>query len=239
MVKKEPQSNEQIAKEILTKYSEPKQEPTFEKKPDKSLAKVNEAIDASEEEREIITKICPHYFDLRDRYAEYKNFDNEGKNPLPLRIDRVHELAGFEATIAQADLTKDLEVFPTRLIKTFDFNSGERKPFLIVDKRVIGIDKEGRSTNISSVRTGKFKYPSQFEQRPDGDWFAVENQLKTILNIPFTKEKVMEFANVGNPFIKKYVVWHPDGIRRGHFTLDEFVNLSDDEQIGLIETGKR
>jgi hypothetical protein len=233
MVKKlEPQ--------VDVKVEEPvKQEPIFEKKPDKTLVSPGENKNVSEDEREIITKICPHYFDLRDRYGEYNNYDDEGKNPLPLRIDRVHELAGFEATIAQADLTQDLDVFPTRLIKTFDFNTGKREPFLIVDKRVIGIDKEGRSTNISSVRTGKFKYPTQFEQRPDGDWFAVENQLKTILNIPFTKEKVLEFANVGNPFIKKYVVWHPDGVRRGHFTLQEFTDLTDDEQIKLIEDGKR
>jgi hypothetical protein len=210
----------------------------FEKKQDKSLVSANE-VTISDEQRERITKVCPHYFDLRDRYAEYKNFDDEGKNPLPLRIDRVHELSGFEATIAQADPTQELNVFPTRLIKTFDFSSGSRQPFLIVDKRVIGIDKEGRSTNISSVRTGRFKYPSQFAQRPDGDWYAVERELKTILNIPFSKEKVMEFANVGNPFIKKYVVWHPDGVRRGHFTLQEFTDLTDDEQISLIETGKR
>ena len=239
MVKKiEPESNAQIAEEIVSKYNESKQEPIFERKQDKSLDKANE-VEITDEARERITKACPHYFDLSDRYAEYKNFDDEGKNPLSLRIDRVHELAGFEATISQADLTQELDVFPTRLIKTFDFNSGKREPFLIVDKRVIGIDKEGRSTNISSVRTGRFKYPTQFAQRPDGDWYAVENQMKTILNIPFDKEKVTEFANVGNPFIKKYVVWHPDGVRRGHFTLNEFINLTDQEQIDLIETGKR
>ena len=214
------------------------QEPTFERKQDKSLATANEIV-VTDEERERVSKACPHYYDLKERYAEYKNFDDEGKNPLPLRIDRAHELAGFEATIAQADLTQDLDVFPTRLIKTFDFNSGERKPYLIIDKRVIGIDKQGRSTNISSVRVGRFKYPTQFAQRPDGDWYAVESQFKTILNIPFSKEKVMEFAKVGNPFIKKYVVWHPDGVRRGHFTLEEFTNLTDDQQIELIETGKR
>jgi hypothetical protein len=238
MVKKlEPKSNEQVAANIKSVY-EVAQEPIFEKKPDKSLDNINQP-EATDEEREIVSKICPHYYDLKDRYAEYKNFDDDGKNPLPLRIDRVHELSAFEATIAQADLTKDIDVFPTRLIKTFSFETGERKTFLIVDKRVVGIDKQGRSTNISSVRIGRFKYPSQFEQDRDGDWRPISNQFKTILNIPFSVEEASKYAHVGNPFIKKYVVWHPDGIRRGHFTLQEFTDLTDDEQIKLIEDGKR
>jgi len=240
MVKKlEPTTNEQVATEIVNKYEESKQ-PLFSKKPDKSLEKLSNQVEIPEDEREIVSKICPHYFDLRDRYAEYKNFDDEGKNPLPLRIDRIHELSAFEATIAQADLTKGLTVSPTRLIKLFDYSkSNERQPFLIIDKRVVGIDKLGRSTNISSVRTGRFKYPAQFEQKGDGDWAPVTNQFQTIYSIPFKKETVLEFANVGNPYTKKYVVWHPDGMRRGHFTLDEFINLSDDEQISLIEKGTR
>jgi len=239
MVKKlEPTTNEQVATEIVNKYEESKQ-PLFSKKPDKSLEKLSNQVEIPEDEREIVSKICPHYFDLRDRYAEYKNFDDEGKNPLPLRIDRVHELSAFEATLAQSDMSQEINVFPTRLIKTFTFDTGERKPFLIIDKRVVGIDKQGRSTNISSVRVGKFKYPSQFEQDRDGDWKPVSNEFKTIINIPFDKEEVLKYANIGNPFIKKYVVWHPDGIRRGHFTLDEFTKLSDDEQISLIEKGVR
>ncbi len=238
MVKKlEPVSD--VYKESNIDETIKEQKSIFEKKPDKSLDKVNE-VEITEDEREIITKICPHYYTLRDRYSEYKNYDDEGKNPIPLRIDRVHELMGFEATIAQADLSKDIDVVPTRLIKVFDFSeTGERSTKLVVDKRVVGIDKEGRSTNISSVRTGVFKYPTQFEQKPDGDWQAVSNQMKKIYNIPFSKEEVLKFANVGNPFIKKYVVWHPDGARRGHFTLEDFINLTDNEQISLIEQGKR
>ena len=197
-------------------------------------------VEITTDEQDEIRKACPHYYDLKARYGEYKNYDDEGKNPLPLRIDRIHELSAFEATIAQADLTKGLTVTPTRLIKVFDYSkSNERKPFLIIDKRVVGIDKLGRSTNISTVRTGKFKYPAQFEQDQDGDWKPVQSQLQTIYNIPFDKKTVQEFAQVGNPYTKKYVVWHPDGVRRGHFTLDEFVNLTDDEQIKLIEEGKR
>ena len=197
-------------------------------------------VEITTDEQDEISKACPHYYDLKARYGEYKNYDDEGKNPLPLRIDRLHELSSFEATIAQADLSKGLTVSPTRLIKVFDYSkSNERKAYLIIDKRVVGIDKLGRSTNISTVRTGKFKYPAQFEQDQDGDWKPVQNQLQTIYNIPFDKKTVQEFAQVGNPYTKKYVVWHPDGVRRGHFTLDEFVNLSDDEQISLIEQGKR
>lgn len=233
MVKKEPET------EVINE--EPVKQDTrgFIKLQDRSI---NDPapVEITDDEQDEIRKACPHYYDLKARYAEYKNFDDEGKNPLPLRIDRLHQLSAFEATLAQADLTKGLTVTPTRLIKMFDYTkSNERKPFLIIDKRVVGIDKLGRSTNISSVRTGKFQYPAQFEQKPDGDWTPVLNQLQTIYNIPFKKETVLEFAQVGNPYIKKYVVWHPDGVRRGHFTLDEFINLSDDEQISLIESGKR
>ena len=240
MVKKEPKTNEQVVENIKSVY-EQAQEPTsqFQKLKDKKQGEP-EPVKIEPNEVEEITKACPHYYTLKDRYSEYKNFDAEGKNPLPLRIDRIHELSAFEATIAQADLSQGLEVTPTRLIKAFDYSkSNERKAYLIVDKRVVGIDGLGRSTNISTVRTGKFKYPAQFEQDGDGDWHAVHSQLQTIYSIPFDKDKANEFANVGNPFIKKYVVWHPDGMRRGHFTRDEFINLSDDEQISLIEQGKR
>jgi len=262
MVKKEPESKESWAEhdynkqaaervrkatEQIREASEqvkqlhaPNQEPQdFIKLQDKSINEP-EPVKISAEEEDEISKACPHYYTLKNRYAEYKNFDDEGKNPLPLRIDRIHELSAFEATIAQADLTKGLTVSPTRLIKLFDYSkSNERQPFLIIDKRVVGIDKLGRSTNISTVRTGRFKYPSQFEQDGDGDWKPVTNQLQTHYTIPFKKETVLEFAQVGNPYIKKYVVWHPDGVRRGHFTLDEFINLSDNEQISLIEKGDR
>ena len=214
------------------------QEPKFEKLADKRIDQVPEQV-ISPDERKIISDICPHYYDLKDRYGEYKNYDDDGKNPLPLRIDRIHELSAFEATIAQADLTKEIEAIPTRLIKIFDFSKEKREAFLVVDKRVVGIDTQGRSTNISTVRTGKFRYPTQFEQDPDGDWAPVLNRMKTILSIPFDKELVKKHAHTGNPYTKKYVVWHPDGIRRGHFTLDEFLNLTDDEQITLIESGKR
>lgn len=215
------------------------QEPQFTKIQDRLTNQVPETVITPEEEQ-IIKAACPHYYDLKNRYGEYKNYDDEGKNPLPLRIDRIHELSAFEATLAQADLTKPLDVTPTRLIKAFDYSkSNERQAFLIIDKRVVGIDKLGRSTNISSVRTGKFKYPAQFEQKEDGDWIPVTNQFKTILNIPFTKDEVNKHAHVGNPYTKKYVVWHPDGVRRGHFTLSEFLDLTDDEQIKLIEDGKR
>jgi len=240
MVKKlEPESNENTAEQVKQIYA-PNQVPQeFIKLQDKSINEP-EPVKISADEEQEITKACPHYYTLKQRYSEYKNYDDEGKNPLPLRIDRIHELSSFEATIAQADLTKGLTVTPTRLIKLFDYSkSNERQPFLIIDKRVVGIDKLGRSTNISSVRTGRFKYPAQFEQKGDGDWAPVTNQFQTIYSIPFKKETVLEFANVGNPYTKKYVVWHPDGMRRGHFTLDEFINLSDDEQISLIEKGTR
>ena len=212
--------------------------PKFEKLADKRIDQAPEVV-VSDEEREIISEICPHYYDLKDRYGEYLKYDDEGKNPLPLRIDRIHELSAFEATIAQADLTKDIEVTPTRLIKAFDFSNGKREAYLIVDKRVIGIDGQGRSTNISTVRTGKFKYPTQFEQDNDGDWAPVLNKMKTIMNIPFDKELAQKLANQGNPYTKKYCVWHPDGMRRGYLTLEQFLNLSDDEQISLIEQAKR
>ncbi len=233
MVKsKEPQLEDVIEEPV-------KQEPQFTKLKDKAVGEPTQP-EITIDEQEEIRKACPHYYDLKARYAEYKNYDDEGKNPLPLRIDRLHQLSAFEATIAQADLSQGLEVTPTRLIKVFDYSkSNERKPFLIIDKRVVGIDKMGRSTNISTVRTGRFKYPSQFEQDQDGDWEPVTNKLQTILNIPFTKDEVSKHAHVGNPYTKKYVVWHPDGVRRGHFTLDEFINLTDDEQIKLIEEGKR
>ena len=237
---KEPKSNEHGASDLAERAKEVIQAPQgFIKLQDKS---VNDPapVEITTDEEDEIRKACPHYYDLKARYGEYKNYDDEGKNPLPLRIDRIHELSSFEATIAQADLTKGLTVTPTRLIKVFDYSkSNERKPFLIIDKRVVGIDKLGRSTNISTVRTGKFKYPAQFEQDQDVDWKPVQSQLQTIYNIPFDKKTVQEFAQVGNPYTKKYVVWHPDGVRRGHFTLDEFVNLTDDEQIKLIEEGKR
>lgn len=232
MVKKlEPESIELEA---------PNQEPQeFIKLQDKAIDSP-EPVKISPDEEQEITRVCPHYYTLKKRYSEYKNYDDEGKNPLPLRIDRVHELSAFEATIAQADLTKGLTASPTRLIKLFDYSkSNERQPYLIIDKRVVGIDRLGRSTNISTVRTGRFKFPQQFEQKPDGDWTPVTNQLQTNYTIPFTKEAVLPFANDGNPYTKKYVVWHPDGMRRGHFTLDEFINLSDDEQISLIEKGTR
>ena len=242
MVKKEPKSNEQVseaATEVKQIYA-PNQEPQeFIKLQDKSINEPEPIKITADEENEI-SKVCPHYYTLKNRYAEYKNFDNEGKNPLPLKIDRIHELSSFEATLAQADLSKGLTVSPTRLIKLFDYTkSNERQPFLIIDKRVVGIDKLGRSTNISSVRTGRFKYPTQFEQDGDGDWAPVTSQLQTHHTIPFKKETVLEFAQIGNPYTKKYVVWHPDGLRRGHFTLDEFINLSDQEQISLIEKGER
>ena len=240
MVKKlEPESNEKTAEQVKQIYA-PNQVPQeFIKLQDKSINEP-EPVKISPDEEQEISKACPHYYTLKNRYSEYKNFDDEGKNPLPLRIDRIHELSSFEATIAQADLSKGLTVSPTRLIKLFDYSkSNERQAFLIIDKRVVGIDKLGRSTNISSVRTGRFKYPTQFEQDGDGDWAPVTNQFQTHYTIPFNKETVLEFANVGNPYTKKYVVWHPDGMRRGHFTLDEFINLSDDEQISLIEKGSR
>ena len=242
MVKKEPKSNEQVseaATEVKQIYA-PNQAPQeFIKLQDKSINEPEPVKITADEENEI-SKVCPHYYTLKNRYAEYKNFDNEGKNPLPLKIDRIHELSSFEATLAQADLSKGLTVSPTRLIKLFDYTkSNERQPFLIIDKRVVGIDKLGRSTNISSVRTGRFKYPTQFEQDGDGDWAPVTSQLQTHHTIPFKKETVLEFAQIGNPYTKKYVVWHPDGLRRGHFTLDEFINLSDQEQISLIEKGER
>jgi len=242
MVKKEPKSNEQVseaATEVKQIYA-PNQAPQeFIKLQDKSINEPEPVKITADEENEI-SKVCPHYYTLKNRYAEYKNFDNEGKNPLPLKIDRIHELSSFEATLAQADLTKGLTVSPTRLIKLFDYTkSNERQAFLIIDKRVVGIDKLGRSTNISSVRTGRFKYPTQFEQDGDGDWAPVTSQLQTHHTIPFKKETVLEFAQIGNPYTKKYVVWHPDGLRRGHFTLDEFINLSDQEQISLIEKGER
>jgi len=242
MVKKEPKSNEQVseaATEVKQIYA-PNQAPQeFIKLQDKSINEPEPVKITADEENEI-SKVCPHYYTLKNRYAEYKNFDNEGKNPLPLKIDRIHELSSFEATLAQADLTKGLTVSPTRLIKLFDYTkSNERQAFLIIDKRVVGIDKLGRSTNISTVRTGRFKYPSQFEQDGDGDWAPVTSQLQTHHTIPFKKETVLEFAQIGNPYTKKYVVWHPDGLRRGHFTLDEFINLSDQEQISLIEKGER
>ena len=242
MVKKEPKSNEQVseaATEVKQIYA-PNQAPQeFIKLQDKSINEPEPVKITADEENEI-SKVCPHYYTLKNRYAEYKNFDNEGKNPLPLKIDRIHELSSFEATLAQADLSKGLTVSPTRLIKLFDYTkSNERQAFLIIDKRVVGIDKLGRSTNISSVRTGRFKYPTQFEQDGDGDWAPVTSQLQTHHTIPFKKETVLEFAQIGNPYTKKYVVWHPDGLRRGHFTLDEFINLSDQEQISLIEKGER
>ena len=59
------------------------------------------------------------------------------------------------------------------------------------------------------------------------------------MHTPFSKEAVEKYAYVGNPYTKKYAVWHPDGIRRGYFTLDDFLKLTDDEQISLIEQGKR
>ena len=232
---KEPKTEVKTT-ELETRTQEPQ---GFIKLQDKSINEP-ETVRTTVNEVEAVKQACPHYYTLKDRYSEYKNFDDEGKNPTPLRINRVHELSAFEATIAQADLTKGLTVTPTRLIKTFDYTkSNKREPFLIIDKRVVGIDTLGRSTNISTVRTGRWRYPSQFEQDKDGDWEPVTNQFQTILDIPFKKETVQEFAQVGNPYIKKYVVWHPDGLRRGHFTLDEFVNLSDDEQIKLIEEGKR
>lgn len=239
MVKKEPESNVQTAEQVKELYA-PNQAPQgFTKLKDKAINDPEPVVISPDEEEEI-TNACPHYYILKKRYSEYKNYDDEGKNPLPLRIDRIHELSGFEATIAQADLSKGLTVTPTRLIKLFDYSkSNERQAYLIIDKRVVGLDKLGRSTNISSVRTGRFKYPAQFEQDGDGDWKPVTNQLQTHYTIPFNKEVVQEFAQVGNPYIKKYVVWHPDGMRRGHFTLDEFINLSDDEQIRLIDEGKR
>ena len=214
--------------------------PVFQKKEDKTIDQVN-TPEPTDEYKEKIEKICPHYYILKERYEEYRNIIDEDKGiTAPLRIDRIHELAGFEATIAQADPSKDIDVFPTRLIKVFVYNDKyTQDPFLIIDKRVTGIDGQGRSTNISSVRTGYYKYPSQFEQGADGDWRPVSSQFQKIYDIPFEKEKVLEFAHVGNPYIKKYVVWHPDGIRRGHFTLEEFINLSDQEQISLIEQGKR
>ena len=214
--------------------------PVLEKKVDKTIDQVN-IPEPTDEYRQKIEEICPHYYILQERYAEYRNvIDEETGKTLPLRIDRQHELSGFEATIAQADPSKDIDVFPTRLVKVFVFNEQYTKdPFLIVDKRVTGIDAQGRSTNISSVRTGYYKYPTQFEQTPSGEWRPVNNQFKKIYDIPFEKETVLKFANVGNPYIKKYVVWHPDGVRRGHFTLEDFINLSDQEQITLIEQGKR
>ena len=239
MVKKLEPENVKVAEEVKQIYA-PNQAPQeFIKLQDKSINEPEPVKITADEENEI-SKVCPHYYTLKNRYAEYKNFDNEGKNPLPLKIDRIHELSSFEATLAQADLTKGLTVSPTRLIKLFDYTkSNERQAFLIIDKRVVGIDKLGRSTNISSVRTGRFKYPTQFEQDGDGDWAPVTSQLQTHHTIPFKKETVLEFAQIGNPYTKKYVVWHPDGLRRGHFTLDEFINLSDQEQISLIEKGER
>ncbi len=235
---KEPKTQVDNKNELFEEKQKIGLYPQFEKKEDKRIGEKPKAT-VTTEERERIEKICPHYFILRDRYAEYENYDDEGKNPIPLKIDRIHQLHGFEATLAQADPTKELEVTPTRLIKLFDFSDQQRKPFLLIDKRVIGIDTQGRSTNISSIRTGMYKYPTQFEQDRDGDWKPVTNQFKTILDTPFSKEEVEKYAYVGNPYTKKYAVWHPDGIRRGYFTLDDFLKLTDDEQITLIEQGKR
>jgi hypothetical protein len=237
---KEPRSKEpknaEVAEQVINQF---KQEPKFTKLQDKKVGEP-EQVKITPQEEEEITKACPHYYILRNRYSEYKKTDEEGKNPIPLRIDRIHELSAFEATIAQADLEKGLTVTPTRLIKLFDYSkSNERKPFLIIDKRVVGIDKLGRSTNISTVRTGRFKFPTQFEEDVNEGWVPVTNKFETHYTIPFSKEEVEKYANVGNPYTKKYVVWHPDGMRRGHFTRDEFINLTDDEQISLIEKGER
>jgi hypothetical protein len=239
-----PQSKTDV-KEDSKVIQEPKLKlvPSFEKEQDIKLAEVPE-ISLSTKEKDLIDEICPHYQILKNRYREYKNPDPTGNSDgLPLRIDRKHELAIFEAVLAQALLSKGLKVTPDRIIKCFVYETDEsgkevRKTKLIIDKLVQGERMDGSPTAVAHIRVGYYRYPKQFQQDLDGEWSPINNRFEKVWYLDFDKDIVESLSLVGNPYTKKYCVWHPNGELRKYYRKEQFINLTDDEQIKDMEKPK-
>lgn len=215
-----------------------KLEPTFKVEEDIKEGEV-EDVQISQENLDKIEDVCPHFKILKDRYAQYKNPDDYG-NPdrIPTPIARRHSLNAFISLLSKADLSKGLKVQPTRLIKTFVYDEATqtKKPFLIVSQLVVGIKGDGDDTPMTSVSVGFYEYPLQFKKDADGEWSPVNNKFKKNWYIPFTKEEADRYARIGDPHTKKYSVENLDGTRSANLTYNQFLNLSDEEQIKISET---
>jgi len=228
-------NNQQIEKDTKTV----KLVPNFKLEQDVRATDPEEDVQLSDAQSVVIEEACPHFKILKDRYSQYKGPDTYG-NPdkIPTPIARRHSLQSFIKLIANADLSKGLKIQPTRLIKTFvyDEETQTKKPYLIVSQLIVGQRPDGSDTHLTSVSIGYYEFPLQFQQDADGEWTAVNNKFKKVWYLPFTKELVQKYANIGDPHIKKYTVQNLDGTRAANLTYNQFLSLSDDEGIKLAET---
>jgi hypothetical protein len=217
--------------------------PSFDKEPDIKLSEINQDLVLNETDSELVDRICPHYLTLKNRYQEYRNPDPEGKNPdgFPLKIDRVHELAPLTAVLTQSVLSTIKEEV-LRIVKCFVYeeDNGKEvlKPKMIIDKQVQGERVDGTPSTLASVRVGYYKYPMQFQQDLDGDWEPINNKFKKVWYLDWDPKYAEQLAVQGNPFTKKYAVWHPDTmlpINKKYYRKEEFFSMSDEDQIKDIE----
>lgn len=239
-----PQSKQDVNENSTVKQEPNKYRlvPNFDKEPDVKLSEVGQELQLSGTDTEIVDDICPHYNILRSRYREYKNPDPTGNSDgIPCRINRIHELAPMDAVLSQAAYIKSIKVTPSRIIKCFvyevDKQTGKqiRKTKLIVDKTIQGEKTDGSPTTVADVRVGYYKYPKQMQQDLDGDWSPVNNRLEKVWYLDWDDEYVKSLSTIGNPYTKKYAVWHPDGTMRKYYRKEDFFNMSDDEAIEDIE----
>jgi hypothetical protein len=212
--------------------------PAFKKEQDINLGEV-EQLKLTVDENSIVDSICPHYNILKSRYAEYKNPDPTGRSDgLMLQIDRRHELATFTAVLSQAALLSNIETEPTRIIKCFVYENGKQVPKLVYDTNVKGIRSDGSPTTIANIRVGYYRYPLQFQKDNDGEWSPINNRFEKNWYLDWNKEEVERLSNIGNPYTKKYCVWHPDGHDRKYYRKEHFLNMTDEEQIKDMEKPK-
>ena len=213
--------------------------PSFEKEQDIKLAEVNRELQLSKTDQEIVEEICPHYYILKERYKEYKNPDPSGlSDGIPLRIDRRHALAIFEAVLSQAASIANIKAEPTRIIKCFIYENDVRKTKIIIDKLVQGTKVDGSPTAVTTVRVGYYQYPKQFQQDLDGDWTPVNGRFQKVYSIDWDPKLVESLSVQGNPYTKQYAVWHPNGTLRKYYRREQFLDMTDDEQIADMEKPK-
>ncbi len=240
-----PQSKQDVSNDNSTVKQEPPKYrlvPDFDKEPDVKLSEVGTELQLSGTDAEIVDQICPHYTILKKRYREYKNPDPTGNSDgIPCRIDRIHELAPMDAVLAQSADIKSIKVTPHRIIKCFvyevDPTTGkqERKTKMIIDKTLQGERVDGSLTTIADIRVGYYKYPKQMQQDLDGFWTPVNNRLEKVWYLDWNDDYALSFSNIGNPYTKKYAVWHPDGTMRKYYRKEDFFSMTDDEAIEDIE----
>jgi hypothetical protein len=213
--------------------------PSFEKEQDIKLSEINQELKLSKTDQDIVSEICPHYYTLKERYREYKNPDPSGlTDGIPLRIDRRHALAIFEAVLSQAATVANIKSEPSRIIKCFVYENDVRKTKIIIDKLVQGTKLDGNPTAVTTVRVGYYQYPKQFQQDLDGDWTPVNGRFEKVYYIDWDKELVEALSVKGNPYTKQYAVWHPNGVLRKYYRREQFLNMTDDEQIQDMEKPK-